>query len=158
MSVEVLKLLVFVVAIAVGLGMFFIHGRRWQWPVFEAAFTYIIANLALVIYVLSRPLDPRWSAGKETTVDAPDLPQGPVVDIVTNPLSDFFGGVTGNVNAVVNTGATALDLLIWTGYGLVAAIVFFIVAKMKDQRDQRALFSRVKEIERRLDRLTGPSR
>jgi hypothetical protein len=147
MNTDVLKIVAFGLACLVGIGMFFVHRRRWQWPAFEAAFAYIIVNLVLVFYILSRPLDPRWSAGKAATVNAPDLPNGPVVDIVTNPLSDFFGGVTGNVNALVNTGATALDFLVLTAYGLVVAIVLFIFAKIRDQRQQSKLFERVRRLE-----------
>lgn len=146
-----LKILAVVIAILIGIAMFFVHGRRWQWPAFETAFAYIVVNLFFVFYVLSRPLDPRWSAGKDPTVSAPALPKGPIVDVVTNPLTDFFGGVTGNVNALVNAGSTALDFLTLTAWGLVIAITLFVFAKIKDQHEQRTLLKRV----RRLEQIAG---
>lgn len=151
MSIDILKIVALFLACLVGVGMFFIHRRRWQWPAFEAAFTYVIVNLVLVFYILSHPLDSRWSVGRTATISAPDLPGGPVVDIVTNPLSDFFGGVTGNVNALVNTGATAIDFLILTAYGLIAVIILFIFAKIRDQRQQSKLFERVQHLENLLN-------
>lgn len=148
MSVDVLKFLALAVAILFGIAMLALHRRRWQWPAFEAAFAYIIANLTIIFYILSRPLDPRWSAGKESTVNAPDLPQGPIVDVVTNPLSEFLGGVTGDVNALVNAGSTALDFLVLTAWGLAVAVAMFIFAKIKDQREQRSLLKRVRNLEK----------
>jgi hypothetical protein len=155
MSIEFLKVLAFAVAILVGFTMYFVHRQKWQWPLLEATVTYIVVNLALVIYVLTRPLDPRWSTGKAETISAPALPQGPIVDVVTNPLGDFFGGVTGNVNAVVNASATAIDLLIWAGWALILAIVFFIFAKIKDQHDYKKLEDDVKTLKRQMAALTG---
>ena len=149
MDVIQLKLLTLCLSLLVGGVLFYFQRRsgRWEWPVIFAAFVYVIGNLAATYYVLTRVLDPRWSVGKNPTINAPDLPQGPIVDVVTNPLSDFFGGVTGNVNAVVNAGSTALDFVVLAVWGLALAFVALMFAKRKDRREQISLVKRVRDLE-----------
>ena len=55
--------------------------------------------------------------------------------------------MTGNVNAVVNAGSTALDFVVLAVWGLALAFVALMFAKRKDRREQISLVKRVRDLE-----------
>lgn len=47
------------------------------------------------------PMDPRWSVGKDATLDSPELSAGPIFQPITDALNDILAGVMGGVNDVI---------------------------------------------------------
>lgn len=139
-STDTLKILVSVIAIVAGVGMYFVHERKFYWPAFEAAMVFVVANLAAVFYILSRPTDARWSVGKDPALIAPELPSGLIVGPLTDPLNHFLGGMTGSINDVVaikNAFVVSQDFLLMAGWGLITSVVLYIFAQLASRVDYR---------------------
>jgi hypothetical protein len=94
-SVDTIKNLVWVIAMTRGL--LFLIGSRVSTPPKIAArmlssatagTAACAANLAVVFYILAHLMDPRWSVGRDATVESPDVCSGPTFQSITDTLND----------------------------------------------------------------------
>lgn len=106
-----------------------------------AAIVFFAASLAVVFYILAHPTDRRWSAGKDSAIESPELSAGvPLFDGIVNSLNQFMGSMTGSVNdvlAIKNAFLSTTDFLLMAGWGLVAIVVIGIPVWIMGILDER---------------------
>jgi hypothetical protein len=132
-SVDTFKNLVWIVAVAIGL-LFLIGSRVYTPPriaarVLTAATAgtgaFAASNLAVVLYILANLMDPRWSVGRDATVESPDLSAGPFFEPITNTLNDVLDGLAGSVNSVIamkNAFLTMPEFIFAAGWASLALV------------------------------------
>lgn len=84
-----------------------------------ATVSFAVANLAVVFYILAHLTDPRWSVGKDPTLDSPELSAGPFFQPITDTLNDILSDLTGSLNNVIalkNAFLTMPDFIIAAGW------------------------------------------
>lgn len=105
-SVDTFKNLVWLVAFIVG-GLFLIGSpvssllkvtARVINALLAATVSFAAANLAVVFYILAHLTDPRWSVGKDPTLDSPELSAGPFFQPITDTLNEILRSLTGSLN------------------------------------------------------------
>jgi hypothetical protein len=155
-SVDSFKNLVWVAAFIVG-GLFVIGApvssplkiaARAANALLAATVSFAVANLAVVFYILAHLTDPRWSVGKDPTLDSPELSAGPFFQPITDTLNDILSGLTGSLNNVIalkNAFLTMPDFIIAAGWAFLLLLPLVIAVRIIAwfiERDQ------VKQIER----------
>lgn len=136
-TVDTFKNLVWTAAVVVGL--LFLIGSRVSTPLTITArlvtaatagtAAFAAANLAVVFYILAHLMDPRWSIGRDATLQSPELSAGPFFQPVTDTLNDIPDGLTGNLNNVIalkNAFLTMPEFIIaarWASFALVGCAV-----------------------------------
>jgi hypothetical protein len=155
-SVDTFKSLVWVAALIIGL--LFLIGRRMSSPLkiaaravtasIAATVAYAAANVAVVFYILAHLMDPRWSVGKDATLDSPELSAGPLLQPITDTLNDILAGLTGSVNDVIalkNAFLTMPDFIVAAGWALLLLVGLVIASRMLSwfiEKDQVAQIER----------------
>ncbi|MEV8130731.1 hypothetical protein AB0O54_06290 [Pseudarthrobacter oxydans] len=132
-SVDTFKNLVWIVAVVIGL--LFLIGSRVHTPSRIAArgltaatagtAAFAAANLAVVFYILAHLMDPRWSVGRDATVESPELSAGPFFQPVTDTLNDVLDGLAGSVNNVIaikNASLTMPEFIFAAGWASLALV------------------------------------
>lgn len=140
-DVETFKKLVWVAALIFGL-LFFI-GRPTASPLkiaaravtasLAATAAFAAANLAVVFYILAHLMDPRWSVGKDATLDSPELSAGPILQPITDTLNHILEGMTGGVNNVIalkNAFLTMPDFIVAAGWALLLLVPLVVAARV----------------------------
>lgn len=140
-SVETFRNLVLSVAVIVG--FLFLLGSRVSTPLTIAArlvtaatagtAVFAAANLAVVFYILAHLMDPRWSIGRDATLESPELSAGPFFQPVTDTLNDILDGLTGNLNNVIalkNAFLTMPEFIIAAGWASFALVGFAITNRI----------------------------
>jgi hypothetical protein len=140
-SVDTFKNVVWAVALIVGL--LFLVGSRVSSPVTIAAravtallaatVAFAVANLAVVFYILAHLTDPRWSVGKDPTLDSPELSAGPFFQPVTDTLNDILSSLTGSLNNVIalkNAFLTMPDFIISAGWAFLLLLPLVIAVRI----------------------------
>lgn len=155
-SVDSFKNLVWVAAFIVG-GLFVIGApvssplkiaARAANALLAATVSFAVANLAVVFYILAHLTDPRWSVGKDPTLDSPELSAGPFFQPITDTLNDILSGLTGSLNNVIalkNAFLTMPDFIVAAGWAFLLLLPLVIAVRIIAwfiERDQ------VKQIER----------
>ena len=140
-SVETFKTLVWVAATVVG-GLFVIGGplssplkiaAKAVSALLAATVSFAAANLAVVFYILAHLTDPRWSVGKDPTLDSPELSAGPFFQPVTDTLNDILSSLTGSLNNVIalkNAFLTMPDFIISAGWAFLLLLPLVIAVRI----------------------------
>jgi hypothetical protein len=162
-SLESFKILVWAVALVVGGLWFYISAHKRYWEIIAssllsllaASTVFLLANLGVAFYILSRATDPRWSAGREP-IWTPDKLESNLPFI--NDVVNLLNGVQENVSGAVNNVGAVQNALFATGDFLwmvvlsipviiVLAIASFIVSKWAKKRyDKQQAGERAEEI------------
>lgn len=140
-SVDTFRNLVLSAALIVG--FLFLLGSRVSTPLTIAArlvtaatagtAAFAAANLAVVFYILAHLMDPRWSVGRDATLQSPELSAGPFFQPVTDTLNDILDGLTGNLNNVIalkNAFLTMPEFIIAAGWASFALVGFAIANRI----------------------------
>ncbi|MEA3549251.1 hypothetical protein [Pseudarthrobacter sp. C1] len=140
-SVDTFKNLVWLAAFIVG--ALFVIGSPVSSPLKIAARTvsallaatvsFAAANLAVVFYILAHLTDPRWSVGKDPTLDSPQLSAGPFFQPITDTLNDILGSLTGSLNnaiALKNAFLTMPDFIIAAGWAFLLLLPLVIAVRI----------------------------
>lgn len=140
-SVDTFRILVLSAAVIVG--FLFLLGSRVSTPLTIAArlvtaatagtAAFAAANLAVVFYILAHLMDPRWSVGRDATLQSPELSAGPFFQPVTDTLNDILDGLTGNLNNVIalkNAFFTMPEFIIAAGWASFALVGFAIANRI----------------------------
>ncbi|SEQ04233.1 hypothetical protein SAMN05444745_103264 [Arthrobacter sp. OV608] len=152
-SVGTFKNLVWIIAVVIGL-LFLIGSRpstlrktaaRVITALTAGTAAFAAANLAVVFYILAHLMDPRWSVGRDATIDSPELSAGPFFQPITDTLNDILDGLTGSVNNVIalkNAFLTMPDFIVTAGWASVVLVGLAITNRIlssiieKDQMKQ----------------------
>jgi hypothetical protein len=152
-SVGTFKNLVWIIAVVIGL-LFLIGSRvssrrkiaaRVISALTAGTAAFAAANLAVVFYILAHLMDPRWSVGRDATVESPELSAGPFFQPITDTLNDILDGLTGSVNNVIalkNAFLTMPDFIVAAGWASVVMVGLAITNRIlssiieKDQMKQ----------------------
>lgn len=128
-SIDGFKILSWVLALAVGLGICF-WPRKRHWAALDAVLVWIAANVGWGIYVLAHRGDARWPA--DTSLPGPPSLSGtPLVGEYLEPLDSWMDGVVGGVNDLWDLQAAiavAMDFFRLAGWGCVAAVPAAVIA------------------------------
>lgn len=147
-SIDTFKLLVWVVAIVIGVLLFFCYPREKPLEivgaalkgVLGAAITFALTSLGVVFYILSHPTDARWSLGKDPALKAPEFTPGvPFFDQIVDTLNSFMGSVAGSVNdlfAIRNAFLATPDFLVMAGWGMIMIVPLLIAIRIVGWRDE----------------------
>lgn len=140
-GVDTFKRLVWITAFVIGL--LFLIGPRVSSPLniiarvvsalIAATAAFAAANIAVVFYILAHPTDPRWSVGRDATLDSPELSAGPVFQPITDTLNDILAGLTGGVNDVIalkNAFLTMPDFIAAAGSSLFLLVGLLIAGRI----------------------------
>lgn len=140
-SVDTFKNLVWIAALIFGL--LFLIGSPTSSPLRMAAratnallaatAAFAAANLAVVFYILAHLMDPRWSVGKDATLDSPELSAGPILQPITDTLNHILDGMTGSVNnaiALKNAFLTMPDFIVAAGWGLLLLVPLVVAIRI----------------------------
>jgi hypothetical protein len=140
-SVGTFKNLVWLAAFIVG--GFFVIGSPVPSPLritaravnasLAATVSFAAANLAVVFYILAHLTDPRWSVGKDPTLDSPQLSAGPIFQPITDTLNDILGSLTGSLNNVIalkNAFLTMPDFIVAAGWAFLLVLPLVIVVRI----------------------------
>lgn len=95
--------------------------------------SFAAANLAVVFYILAYLTDPRWSVGKDPTLDSPELPAGPFFQPITDTLNDILSSLTGSLNNVIalkNAFLTMPDFIIAAGWAFLLLLPLVIAVRI----------------------------
>lgn len=162
-SLESFKALVWIASLIVGAVWFFISAHKKYWEIIAssllgllaASTVFLLSNLGVAFYILSRATDPRWSEGKEP-IWTPDKLESnlPFINEVVNMLNDVQGNVSGavnNVGAIQNALVAAGDFLWMVVLSIpliiVLAVASFVASKWAKRRhDKQASKERAEEI------------
>lgn len=140
-SVDTFKNLVWIAALTIGV-LFFIGGpvssplkiaARTVTALLAATVAFAAANLAVVFYILAHLMDPRWSDGKDATIDSPELAAGPILQPITDTLNDILDGLTGSVNNVIalkNAFLTMPEFIVAAGWGFLLLVPLVIAVRI----------------------------
>ncbi|WP_158677187.1 hypothetical protein [Arthrobacter sp. PGP41] len=155
-SVDTLKTLVWLAAIIIG--GFFAVGRpvsslpkitaRAVNALLAGTMSFAAANLAVVFYILAHLTDPRWSVGKDPTLESPQLSAGPIFQPITDTLNDILGSLTGSLNdaiALKNAFLTMPDFIIAAGWAFLLLVGLVIASRILSwfiEKDQMAQIER----------------
>lgn len=155
-SVDTFKDLVWIIAVTIGL--LFLVGSRVSTPLKIAArvisaltagtAAFAAANLAVVFYILAHLMDPRWSVGRDATVESPEVSAGPFFQPITDTLNDILDGLTGSVNNVIalkNAFLTMPDFIVAAGWALLWLVGLVIASRVLSwfiEKDQLAQIDR----------------
>jgi hypothetical protein len=143
-----LKTIIWVLAVGMGLLLYFWYPRRLQWAALGAAIVFVAASIGAGIYVLAHPNDPRWPAG--TQLSAPSLSGTPLVGEYLQPLDFLTHSVVGGVNDLrgfQQAFPVALNFFTMAGWGCLALVplgIFALAASYVEQKRRKAEFSRYK--------------
>lgn len=124
-------------------GLLFLIGRRTASPLkiaaravnalLAATVAFAAANLAVVFYILAHLMDPRWSVGKDVTLDSPELSAGPILQPITDTLNHILDGMTGSVNDVIalkNAFLTMPDFIVAAGRALLLLVPLVVAIRV----------------------------
>lgn len=135
-SVDTFKNLVWGVAVIVGL--LFLLGSRVTDPLKIAArvltatsagaAAFAAANLAVVFYILSHITDPRWSVGRDATLESPEVSAGPFFQPITDTLNGILNNLTGSVNDVIAMKNAFFIMPEFVGAAVWASVVLAVLA------------------------------
>lgn len=161
-SVEWLRALTWLSAIAGGLLLGFWRPRRLDAAALGSVLVFAVANIGAGIYVLSHLGDSRWGGGAEDRLGAaPKLADTPVVGQFLGSLDAAMSGVVDGVNEFIDFRASlpvAVEFLAAAGWALLVAVPLGILALMMSYREaqrRKAAFARysrrVEELSAELD-------
>jgi hypothetical protein len=124
-SLDWLKALTWISAIAVGLLTVFLNRRRFDLAALRSVLVFAVASAGAGVYVLNHVGDSRWGSKAEDRLNAPALTETPMVGQFLEPLDSFLGGVVGTVNQVVDFQAAlpvAMEFFVAAGWALAASL------------------------------------
>jgi hypothetical protein len=149
-SVGTFKDLVWIIAL--GISLLFLIGSRVSTPLKIAArvvtaltagtAAFAAANLAVVFYILAHLMDPRWSVGRDATVESPVLSAGPFLQPIADTLNGILDGLTGSVNNVIalkNAFLTMPEFIVtagWASFALVGLAIANRILSSIIEKDQ----------------------
>lgn len=155
-DVDMFKNLVWIAALIIG--VLFLIGPRVSSPLTIAAraltaliaatAAFAAANVAVVFYILAHITDPRWSVGRDATLESPEVSAGPFFEPVTNTLNDILSGLTGSVNDVIalkNAFLIMPGFIAAAGWALLLLVGLLIANRILSwliERDRRAQIAR----------------
>lgn len=148
-SVDGFKILAVVVALLVGVGVFFGFFRRWYWALFAAVFSYMVLTAGTGVYVLMHLNDPRWSVGKEPLLQAPTLSGAPVVGELMKPLEGFLRDAATSINELASFRhalPVAQEFFALAGWALLVLVPVTIVALVVSRFRQATLLLRMERM------------
>lgn len=154
-SLETFKVLTWIVSLVFGALWFYIAAHKKYWEIIASSLAgllaattvFLLANLGVAFYILSRISDPRWSAGKDP-IWTPDKLESNLPFI--NEITTLLNGVQDNVSGAVNSVGAIQNALVVTGDFLwmvvvsipvliILAIAAFIASKWAKRRNDRQL-------------------
>lgn len=135
-SVDTFKNLVWGAAVIIGL--LFLLGSRVTNPLKIAArvltaasagaAAFAAANLAVVFYILAHITDPRWSVGRDATLESPEVSAGLFFQPVTDTLNGILNNLTGSVNDVIAMKNAFFIMPEFVGAAAMATVVLVVLA------------------------------
>ncbi|WP_394249492.1 hypothetical protein [Arthrobacter pityocampae] len=131
MSLDLLRILTWLVPAVVALVAGFLLPRSLHWIALGAVLLFAALNAGAAVYVLNTFSDARWSPEGQDTLSAPSLSETPMVGEFLEPLDSALEGVVGGVNdfrAFQEALPVALDFLALSGWGLLVAFPLVVVA------------------------------
>lgn len=161
-SVEWLRALTWLSAIAGGLLLGFWRPRRFDAAALGSVLVFAVASIGAGIYVLSHLGDSRWGGGAEDRLGAaPKLADTPVVGQFLGSLDAAMSGVVDGVNEFIDFRASlpvAVEFLAAAGWALLAAVplgILALVMSCREAQRRKAAFAgysrRVEELSAELD-------
>lgn len=137
MNVGAIKVAIWVIAIIVGLAVL-ARGvikaktkRQYAWSVVKAIFggslTFAVMSLVAMLYIVSHPIDLRWSEGKKPMIEFNDIGQNTFFQDFAAPLNDVKDTAVDAANkaiAIENTFATLPEFLAMTLFSAAIAVMF----------------------------------
>lgn len=134
------------------------HNSNVFWAAFEASLVFAIVNVGFAIYILTHPTNPALWTANEPKFAPPQLPEGRLIGEVTEPLNQYFGNVTDDINsfydlkdAFEHAREMAQEYFVLAGWAAGAMVLFFIIAKSmtiyKAKREKNALDERISKCE-----------
>lgn len=155
-SVDAFKNLVWGAAVIIGL--LFLLGSRVTTPMKIAArvltatsagaAAFSAANLAVVFYILAHITDPRWSVGRDATVESPEVSAGPFFQPITDTLNRILHSLTGSVNDVIAMKNAFLIMPEFVGAAGWASVVLVVLAIANRILSSKIEKDQLKQIER----------
>lgn len=148
-SVDGFKILAVMVALLVGIGVFYGFFKRWYWALFATVFTYMIVTAGIGVYVLMHINDARWSVGKAPLLQAPSMGNTPVIGEMMRPLDDFMRDTAMSINELVSFRhalPVAQDFFALSGWALLALIPVAIMALAVSRFKSATLFLRFERL------------
>jgi hypothetical protein len=152
-SIEVLGVASWMLTIVVGLAIFRGRVRKLHWAALGAVFTFIGANVALGIYVVTHPGDARWDDDNPLSVAS--LSDTPMIGQHLQQLDSVMDDVVARVNDVRDIQQAipvALEFFTAAGWGCLAALLVALAAnsvekmwKKAEGRQQDAEFASYKQ-------------
>ncbi|MHA7281994.1 hypothetical protein [Arthrobacter sp. TMS2-4] len=130
-SLDLLRVLTWVVPAVVALVIGFLLRRSLHWIALGAVLLFAALNAGAAVYVLSSFSDARWSPEGQETLSAPSLADTPMVGDLLEPLDSTLEGVVGGVNdfrAFQEALPVALDFLAASGWALLVSVPVAILA------------------------------
>lgn len=167
-SLDWLKYLTWIAAIAAGVLTVFLSPRRPDLAALRAVIVFMVASAGAGIYILNHVGDSRWDSKAEDRFNAPPLTETPMVGQFMEPLDSFLGGVVGTVNQMVDFQAAfpvAMEFFVAAGWafalslplGLLSLVGTYLEAKRRKREFRRYkirvdnLAAELEDIKRHLD-------
>jgi hypothetical protein len=129
LSVDVLKMLPWILALLIGAAVYFIYFRKWYSAAIGAAFTFVVAALGIGMYILLHATDTRWS-GQEV-IQAPKVSETPLIGQSLEPLGTFLNQTANSINyaaAFQHAFPVAWEFFMLALYGLIPLAISLAIA------------------------------
>lgn len=156
LSIEGFKILAVIVALMVGVGVYFLYFRKWYWGLVGAAFTYVLAMVVAGVYVLLHINDPRWSSGKEPLLEAPKVSEAPIIGQYLEPLGAFLNNTANTINDFVafqHALPVAQDFFTLALWGLAVLLPALIVATVMSRLQPLLLEKEVDKLKKAINEM-----
>ena len=158
-SVEWLRALTWLSAIAGGLLLCFWRPRRLVVAALGPVLVFAVANIGAGIYVLSHLGDSRWGGGAEDRLGVPPkLADTPVVGQFLGSLDAAMSGVVDGVNEFIDFRESlpvAVEFLAAAGWALLVAVPLGILALIVSYRDAQRRKKEFASYSRRVEELSA---
>lgn len=130
-SVDWIKALIWISAIATGLLLGFWRPRRLHLAALGSVIVLMVASSGAGIYVFNHVGDSRWDSKAEDRINPPMLAETPVIGQYLESLDGLMHGVADRVNEFADFRAAlpvALEFFVAAGWALVICIPFALLS------------------------------
>ncbi|WP_225437502.1 hypothetical protein [Arthrobacter sedimenti] len=131
MSLDLLRILTWLVPAAVALVAGFVLRRNFHLIALGAVFLFAALNAAAGVYILNHFSDSRWSPEGMALLSAPSLSETPLVGEFLVPLDSAMEGVVGGVNdfrAFQQALPVTFEFLAASGWALLVSVPLVVFA------------------------------
>jgi hypothetical protein len=157
LSIDGFKILIWVLALLVTVGVYFGFFRQRYWALVSGAFTFIATAAGIGLYILMHVTDPRWSGNQQVIGQPPKLSETPIIGQYLEPLGTFLNQTASSINDFVafqHALPVAQEFFAYALWGFVAFVPLMILALVMSRLQPLLLEKKVKEQQADLKRLT----